>query len=292
MSANLPSHFVETYATNMQLLLQQKDSRFLSYVMQGNHIGTGAAAVDQVGTIETQDVTSRYPDITQQDVPVDRRWVYPQAKYTSFLIDKFEELQVLLDPKASYTETAANAMRRKKDDVIIDAFFAAAATGTRGGTSTSFPSAQQVGVDVGGTASGLNVEKLLAGQEILRAGHVDPDEPVYCALAAKQIRNLMKEAQVVSSDFNNVKPLAEGKVVSFLGITFIPTQRLDVDGSSYRRLPMWVKSGMHFGVWQDVKTDISQIKTKVGHPWQVYHDMMIGATRLEEAKVVEIKCAE
>lgn len=290
MSANLPSHFVETYATNMQLLLQQKDSRFLPYVMSGTHIGTGAAAVDQVGTIETQDVTARYPDITQQDVPVDRRWVYPQAKYTSFLIDKFEELQTLIDPKAAYTETAANAMRRKKDDVIIDAFFASAATGVRGLTPTSH--SNQVTVSIGGTTSGLNVEKLLAAQELLRAAHVDPDEPIYCAVAAKQIRNLMKEAQVVSSDFNSVKPLAEGKITTFLGITFIPTQRLDTDGSSYRRVPMWVKSGMHFGIWQDVKTDISQIKTKVGQPWQVYHDMMIGATRLEEAKVVEIQCAE
>lgn len=290
MSANLPSHFVETYATNMQLLLQQKDSRFLSYVMTGTHVGTGAAAVDQVGTIETQDVTARYPDITQQDVPVDRRWVYPQAKYTSFLIDKFEELQTLIDPKSSYTETAANAMRRKKDDVIIDAFFAAAATGVRGGTSTSH--SNQVTVSIGGTTSGLNVEKLLAAQELLRAAHVDPDEPIFCAISAKQIRNLMKEAQVVSSDFNSVKPLAEGKISNFLGITFIPTQRLDTDGSGYRRVPMWVKSGMHFGIWQDVKSDITQIKTKVGQPWQVYHDMMVGATRLEEAKVVEIQCAE
>jgi hypothetical protein len=45
---------------------------------------------------------------------------------------------------------------------------------------------------------------------------------------------------------------------------------------------------MYLGIWDDVKSDISQRKDLEGLPYQAYVDGTFGATRLEEKKNVRI----
>jgi hypothetical protein len=210
------------------------------------------------------------------------------------MIDSFDKLRLLTDPSSMYVQNATNAAKRKMDDVIITAFFAAAKTGKTGSSSTSFPSTQQVAVNQGASGNtGLTVAKLREARRILRANEVDLDmDPITCVVSSKQEDNLLAEAQVISLDFNDRPVLVDGKLKSFLGMNFVPSERLAVDGSSYRRVPVFAKSGMHLGIWNDITTDISQRKDIRGLPFQAYVYMTIGATRLEEKKTVEIKCAE
>jgi hypothetical protein len=49
---------------------------------------------------------------------------------------------------------------------------------------------------------------------------------------------------------------------------------------------------MHLGIWQDVKGDISERKDLNLNPMHISVNATFGATRIEEAKVMEIKCAE
>ena len=48
---------------------------------------------------------------------------------------------------------------------------------------------------------------------------------------------------------------------------------------------------MHLGFWNDINTNISERADK-GYATQVYVKGTFGATRTQEKKVVEIKCAE
>jgi hypothetical protein len=292
MSANDVTYYVEQYSTILQALLQQMDARFRPYVMTGNHVGDGAAVVDQYGSIEAQQPVGRNQALVGQDVTADRRWVYPNEREVTRWVNKYDKLRMLIDPTSEFMRGVAAGMARAEDDIIINAFFGTAQTGNAGGTATTFPSAQQVSVDTGGTGSGLNVDKLLRGKRILAANQVDPSEEIYCAVSAVQTEDLLKQAQVVSSDFNTVKPLADGKVVRFLGINFFPSERLLLNASSQRRVPLWVKSGMHMGVWGDTMSDITQRKDLSGFPWQIHSNFTKGATRVEEGRVVELICAE
>jgi hypothetical protein len=86
--------------------------------------------------------------------------------------------------------------------------------------------------------------------------------------------------------------LTEGRITRFLGFNFVYTERLTLDANSYRRIPVWVKGGMHLGVWKDQTTSVDKIVTKSGHPWQLYMMYTMGATRTQEKKIVEIKCSE
>ena len=75
-----------------------------------------------------------------------------------------------------------------------------------------------------------------------------------------------------------------------VGFKFIKSTRLPTDGSGYRRCFAWHKSGMALGIAKNPTFDISQRKDKRGQPWQAYLSLSMAGTRLENDKVVEIKC--
>lgn len=293
MSVNLPSLYAQQFATNIQLLLQQKGSRLRGKVMEMSHYGEQASPVDQVGVIEAQEVTTRFAPMGRIDAPVDRRWVLPSSFDLPQLVDKFDELKMLTDPKSKFVEDAVYALGRQMDRLLITAFFGTAQTGKSGTTNTSFNSSYAVAQDFGATgAVGLTVAKLREARRILMANEVDLEaDLLFCAVTAKQHDDLLAEIQVTSRDFNgDAVVLREGKIDRFLGINFVHTELLTL--STYRLNPVWAKSGMHLGIWGDVRTDVSERKDIQGLPWQAYVYMTAGATRIEEKKVVKISSAE
>lgn len=294
MSLNIPTHFVQQYSSNIQLLLMQKGSKLRPYVMTGSHVGKQASPVDQIGAINMQLVTGRFQAMGRVDAPTDRRWVFPSDYDLNQLIDSFDKLRLLTDPNSSYVQNAVYAAGRQFDDLIIDAFFGTAKTGETGSTSTTFPAANQVAVGFGASGNtGLTVAKLREAKRLLMGYEVDVETDTLTAVVtAKQHDDLLAEAQVISTDFNSMPVMVEGKITRFLGINIIHCERLDTDANSYRRVPVFAKSGMYLGVWNDMMTDIDRRKDLQSMPWQAYLTMTAGATRLEENKTIEIKCSE
>lgn len=296
MSINLNGLYASQFASNIQLLLQQKESRLRSLVMSGSHKGDKASPVDQLGAVNMSPVVGRFEPITRTDGATDRRWVLPYGYDLTQQIDHSDALKLLLDPQSSYVQNAVNAANRKFDDLIISAFFGTAQTGVAGATGTVFPVAatHQVAVNQGAAGNtGMTVAKLRKAKQLLMSYEVDLDnDPLTCVVNSIQHDNLLAEAQVTSLDFNDRPVMMEGRITRFLGINFIHSERLGVDGSSYRRCPVFAKSGMYLGIWEDMKIDVSQRKDIKGLPYQIYSMLTAGATRLEENKIIEIKCAE
>ena len=142
----------------------------------------------------------------------------------------------------------------------------------------------------------LALEEELDIDRRLLAGRLEGVERVHDGrdihAGAEQHDDLLGQIQVVSSDFNGDTPvMKDGKVMQFLGINFIHTERLPTS-SSHRRCPVWVPSGVHLGMWNDIMSDITQRRDLSSHPYQIYLMGTFGATRTEEKKVVDILCAE
>ena len=293
MSFNVTTHFVQQYTTNVQLLLQQKGSKLREAVTIGSYTGKAAKAVEQVGAVTAQKRVVRHGDTPLISTPADARWVFPTDYEWADLIDDQDKLRMLIDPTSSYATNGAYALGRAMDDEIITSFFGDSKTGENGSTTTSFPAGQQVAVGVGAaSATGLNIAKLRAAKKILLANEVDVDnEQLFAVITAEQHDDLLNEAQAVSLDYNTRPVLVDGRITAFMGFNFIHCERLDLDGSSYRRVPVFAKSGVHLGMWNDINTMVSERADK-GYATQVYVKGTFGATRTEEGKVVEIKCAE
>jgi hypothetical protein len=293
MGANAPEFYAKQFATNIELLSQQKGSKLRGSCREQSHIGESAQPVDQIGTVEAQLVVNRFAPLVRTDAPKTSRWVDPNPYDLTQHIDNFDKLKMLVDPQSDLAINAAYAFGRKMDDNMIGALGGSAKTGIGGNTSTILPAAQVVGVSTGAAApAGLNVDKLIAAQEKFMSNDVDMDDMFTLVIKAKQYADMLRQAQVVSTDFNNRPVLVDGKLGSFLGFNIIQTQRLlqgtdDAAGSS-TACYAYAKSGLHLGIWKDIISDISQRKDLSSLPWQIYNKMMIGATRLEEVKVVKI----
>ena len=280
---------VQEYKANVELLMQQQDSRLRSSVTTDSYVGKAASVVEQFGEATAVVRTARHADTPLLDLTQDKRWVFPTDIEWASLVDNVDKLRMRIEPTGAYTRAAAAGMNRKVDDTIITAFFATAFRGENGTTSEAFDTTNfQVGVNTGGTASSLNVAKLqLALQKMLAANKGDITEEMFVAVSSFEHDSLLKEIQVVNKDYNGGAAVLEnGRIRRFMGYNFTLTERLNIT-SGNRLIPAWVKSGMHLGLWQDIQAQISQRADK-GYSWQVYTSMTLGSTRLQAGKVVQI----
>lgn len=289
MSFEVSTAFVQQYTTNVGLLLQQRGSKLRSSVSVGSYVGKAAKAVEQIGPVTAQARTTRHGDTPLISTPYDARWVFPTDYEWADLVDDQDKLRMLIDPTSPYAINGAYALGRAMDKLIIDAALGTSKTGENGTTNTAFDTANQQ-IAVG--ATGLTIAKLREAKKILMENEVDVDvDPLYIAVTAKQLDDLLGTTEVTSSDFNTVKALVQGTINSFMGFQFVHTELLGVNSSSNRRVIAWAQSGLHLGLWNDVNSRISERDDK-SYSTQVYVKGTFGATRTEEGKVVEILCAE
>ena len=286
MSVNVTTSFVEQYSANVQMLSQQMGSK-LRGAVDVESIKGKQSFFEQIGKTTAQLRTSRHGATPQIDMPHSRRALTTATYEWADLIDDADKIRMLIDPTSSYAKAAAAAMGRAMDSVIIAAALGTAKTGVSGGTSTALPSTQKI---VHGSA-GLTVAKLLSAKKILDENDVDPSVKRYCVVSPEQIEDLLNLTEVKSSDFNTVKALAQGDINSFLGFEFITSNLLTADATPSRQVIAFAADGIKLGIGKDVTAKISERDDK-SYSTQVYYCMDLGATRMEEEKIVEIACNE
>ena len=288
MSSQITTAFVQQYSSNVQLLSQQKGSLLRNAVRVESQVGKNAF-YDQVGSATAQKRLSRHADTPQLDTPHARRRVSLVDYEYADLIDDQDKVRTLIDPTSPYSQATAFAMGRAIDDEIISAAFGTAYTGETGSTSTTFPAGQVVAV--GSPVAGLSIAKLVEAKQLLDEANVDTTLPRYVAVAPEQLADLLNITTVTSSDYNTVKALVQGEIDTFLGFKFIVSTRLSSESGTNRRVIAWAEDGLLLSIGKDITAKIDERADK-GYATQVYYAMSIGATRMEEEKVVEIKCRE
>jgi hypothetical protein len=263
MSQLITTQFVQQFSTNVQLLLQQKGSRLRGSVREGMHVGEqpcrsirSARSKRPSAVRATPTSPGRHADRPSLGVPVRLRLERPDRQRGQAADARRSAV--------AYVINGTYAMGRAMDNEIIPAFFGTAKTGKAGGTSTTFPAAQQIAVSFGAAAAiGLTIAKLREAKRLLLAAEVDVDnDPLFVPITAKQHDNLLGEAQAISLDYNTKPVLVEGKITSFMGFNFIHTELLQLNGSGFRRVPAYAQSGMYLGLWNDIRTDVSSARTR------------------------------
>lgn len=305
MTANLVNLRTIQFSNRFTLLSQTMGAYLRPYVLSGTHQGKLASPTNQIAPTSMVEVTDRFGPRTRIDAAVARRWVMPRAFEHLQMVDKFDELQMEGDIKPGLVDNAIQAAGRREDQSLLESVFATATIGeTAGstqafGTTTTASGGQNVAVAHGAAAAtNLTVAKLREVMKTFITNKVDVTrEQIWGVLGAKAHDSLLGETQATSGDFNTKPVLEEGKIRRFMGINFVIIQEVeticlgtdDVAGSSVG-IPFFVPSGMYLGIWSDNNTVISQRHDLTLAPWQVAMDKMIGATRLEEVKVVRAWC--
>lgn len=290
--------YTTQFSTNLELLLQQMGSKLRGKVREGFHVGKMASPINQIGAISLKAPAGRFVPKNRTDAEFVRRWVFPQEGEIDQLIDSFDELQTIVDPKSQYTENAANAVGRGWDDAII-----AQSTGTaqigqdaNGLTAETFSTANfQISASFGaGSANGLSVAKMVEAKRIFRHYHNDLEtDPLTMVIGSQQESDLLNLVQVVSREFNDRPVLVDGRITRFLGFDIVVSERLpQTTINTTRGVLTFVKSGVYLGMWKDITNRVSIRNDLSGEPWDLYTSVMYGASRLQPGKVLQILCAD
>ena len=286
MSVQITTAFVEQYKSNVFHLAQQKGSRLRDAVRTETVTGK-SHFFERIGDTAALKRTSRHSDTPRVDTPHSRRKVTMDDYDWADLIDQEDKVRMLISPQSEYAMSGAWAMGRAMDDAIISAASGNAFGGVSGGTTVALPSAQKIVH----ASTGLTLTKLISAKEVLDAADTDPDEPRYMVVSAKQLSDLLGSTTITSADFNSVKALVQGELDTFLGFNFIRSERLETDSNSDRLVLGFCQSAIGLALGRDIETRISERADK-NYATQVFLSMTIGATRVEDEKVVQIACQE
>ena len=286
MSTQITTAFVEQYKSNVFHLAQQKGSRLRDAVRSETVTGK-AHFFERIGSTAAQKRTSRHSDTPRMDTPHSRRKVTMDDYDWADLIDNEDKVRMLISPTSDYALAGAYAMGRAMDDAIISAATGTAYGGVAGGTSVVLPAGQKIVHN----STNLTIAKVLAAKKILDAAEVDPDEQRFLICTADQISDFLNITEVKSSDYNTIKALAQGQIDTYLGFKFIRSERLGQDATPNRQVLAFTKSAIGLALGADITTKISERSDK-NYATQVFLSMTIGATRIEDEKMVEIACVE
>jgi len=312
MSFEITTAFVKQFSANVFHLSQQQGSRLRMAVRSESQVGK-SAFWDRIGASVAQLKPSRHSDTPQNDTPHSRRRVDLADFEWGDLIDDADKVRLLMDPTNEYAKSAAWALGRAMDDVVIAAFNGSAFGGEEGGTVVPLPDSQRLVATDGVTAAGvnLNVNTLRRIKEIIDGNDVDPSISRHIVVNASMLRSLLEETEVTSMDFNSVRALVSGELNTFMGFNFIRTERLlrptgdiaftlatgaigggdTLVAATGRAGFAWAQDGMMLATGQDIRGEIARRPDK-SFSTQVFASMSIGSTRMEEEKVVEFNVKE
>ncbi len=277
MSTQITTAMVEQYKSNVLMLAQQKGSKLRGTVRSEMVTGKNAY-FERIGAVDMVDATSRHDDTPQIDTPHSRRRVSLTTSRFADLIDNADKVRTLIDPTSPYAMNAAWAAGRKMDAVVVAALAGNAYAGVAGATTVALPSAQKVAA----ASAGLTIAKLRSAREILLGADVDLDMGATCIINPAGLTDLLSATEITSSDYNTVKALVQGQVDTFLGFKFVVSTQVTA-----LKAYCYAKNAAVLAVGSEPVVRISERADK-NYSTQVFVEMDIGATRVEDEGVVEI----
>lgn len=302
MSTQITTAMVEQYRSNVYHVAQQKGSK-LANAVRREVVNGKSHYFERIGATAAVKRTSRHADTPLVNTPHSRRRVQMDDWEWADLIDKQDEIRLLIDPASAYAMAGGNAMGRAWDDTILEAIRGTAYSGEAGGTSVALPAAQRA-TEAGTTAitDGLTFEKLVQARTTIGKADVDLDEEaLHIACTYEQISDMLQQDKFINSDYAAIKalqsgdPTARGAMGSpgYMGFVWHITNRVPLKSgsSNLRDVMVWAPSGIGLAVGQEMQTRITERDDK-SYATQVYLSSTCGATRIEEEKVFVLECYE
>lgn len=299
MSTEINKAFVQQFSGNLIHLLNQEGSMLMNTVRMDKVTGK-YAHFDRLGRGTVVKRTSRHSDTPLNDTAHSRRRVILDDYEWGDLIDKQDEIRMLIDPTSDYARAAAWDLGIQVDQIIVDGLHGNALSidSSDSSSNVALPASQIIDEDFGtGTDSNLTVEKLIEARRLIaqHAGMIRGN--LHCVVNSSALHNLLGETEVASFDYNSVKALVRGEIDTFLGMKFHTVKDGILPGTADGTdtdpvlVYVYLEDAMGLAVGQDIQVRISERVDK-SYATQVYACMTMGSVRIEEEKVVRIECVQ
>jgi hypothetical protein len=293
------------YANSVLMVAQQKKDPFAAAVTDVDANGEAQSTNDIYDAGEYaygEDRSRRNPEMP---VTGSRRWlIRPPVIESGQYIDTEDKFATATDPTSSFVTVHTNRVRRGKADrtmgirkvdgvyqVADGGILGYATEGKRAESKNALPASQYVPV---GT-TGLTIAKLRAAKLQLKLDEfgMEDDDPLFCVITPNQEDDLLAIAEASATPLNafNIEQLREGKPGRLMGVTWIMTNRVPVDDAESRLCPIFSKSNISRGIWQDIMGDMWNDTSAKNKPY-AYVSAYIDCVRNQDKGVIVIECKE
>lgn len=221
------------------------------------------------------------PRITQTDVsPMNITHSVATATLSDWCAPEYSDIydleKLTFDERKELATTVAGAMGRRMDQLVIDAMDTSAY-------------ATQVGVNLGGTNTGINLTKLLRAKRLLDDNGV-PAENRHLAISAYGLEQALAVTQVGSADYNILRPLMDGTLKSWGGFQFHMIETRTEGGlpvaSSVRNGFAWHQDAVGLAIGIDMRTEMNYIPEKTS--WLINGIFSAGAVSIDTDGILDV----
>lgn len=294
---NIEQNLVQEYSAAVQMLVQQKESKLIPFVMK--EVSNGERFYkEQYGVhAAPTEVTTRLKDYDLLDVETERRAVDLQRFVDTRGVDNFDEVRMLSDMTSSITMAQAAQLGRKIDNQILRAARGDALTGKTGSTIVSLPSSQKIAIDShqydSGTGNvGMTVSKMQEIQEVFDDAQVDLADR-FVVMDPFNYQTLISDERASSSDYiGEERVLFDRRLKTYLqmNVIVLPRSQFETSASGIYNIA-FSREGMLYVMGQQglIQGDIFEDKKKESIGTYISKSQLTGAaTRLQEPCVIEI----
>ena len=264
MANTIDTAFIKQFESDVHLAYQRMGSKLRNTVRTANatasvvrfqKIGTGVATTkSRNGNVTPMELAHTTVEATMSDF------------YAPEYIDKLDELKTNINERQAVAQSAAAALGRKTDELIVAALDAA------GGTS------------IHDTGSALEIADILSLFETMGTNNVPEDGQRYLAMHPKGYADMFTITQFASADFVGEQnlPFAGGMTMKeFMGFKIFSTSAITAGKSM-----AYHTSAIGLGINADVATEVNYIAEKASH---LANSMMsMGAVAIDANGICEV----
>jgi len=265
MANTIDQAFIKQFETEVHMAYQRMGSKLRNTIRSTNVSGS-TARFQKIGT-GSATTKSRNGNVTPMDLAHTNVEVTMSDFYAAEFIDKLDELKTNINERQAVAQSAAAALGRKTDELIITAMDA-------GANSTQ----------IHDTGSALAKADLLSLFETMGTADVPEDGQRYLAMSPAGYADLFQINEFASSDFVGPQnlPFAGGMTMKeFLGFKIFSTSAV-AGGKNFA----YHTSAVGIGINSDVSTEVNYVAEKVSH--LATSMMSMGAVAIDDNGIYEV----
>jgi hypothetical protein len=284
MAATIDNVFVQTYERILRHLAQQSTARLRMHVSERGSGGQNHNW-ERLAAVTSSEKTTRAQATPVNDAVFSRRVSLAKTYDTGDLVEREEEVQMIVEPKSNLAYGQGMAMKRAFDDEII-----AAATGTAldgEGNANALPAGQIVG-DYTGV---ISLDVVTQVTETFLNNDIDPDEPKVFVVGPNQQRTLLQIAEATSRDYAFPALMSKGVVENWMGYTWIVSTRLLNPMLGQTTCFAMTQRAIGLQVNRDITAEIEK-DPSASFAWRIYCFATFGAVRVEDEHLVQFSALD
>ena len=274
MATSITTAFIKQFESEVHMAYQRMGSKLRNTVRQLNNVKGNQARFQKVGkgsateksrhaNVPTMEVTHNTVDVTLSDF------------YAADYVDRLDELKTNIDERQVLSQSAAAALGRKTDQLIIDVLDA--------GTNSN---------NVVHGSNGLTLAKALSVYEAFGEGDVPDDGQRYFVVSPAGWADLLTLDQFSRAEYVGEKdlPYAGGLTAKrWLGFMWFTFSGLSIS-STTRDCHAWHRSSVGLAMGSDIRTEVNYIPEKVSNLITSY--MSMGAVMIDNDGAIECQITE